>query len=197
MDIGSGSITNIVSAMSLIISIGVAVIYYTGNKHKVYTIESEYINGLIRWHSEVVTVLILLKLTVRNVDIVSRQDNLARLSALIECGRFYFPNIYRDKPYGKYKPPAYQGYRSLVLDFLVASYNLFSKDEIRSKDLEQARFFQMNFTSIVFDIVVPTERLEKLKALTGKYFVQEKIFEDFKDTGDASLLEHIWNKPRL
>jgi len=50
----------------------------------------------------------------------------SRLSALIDEGRLYFPNI-KDPKKGANKDPAYRGHRQKILDDLVAFYDLLDR----------------------------------------------------------------------
>lgn len=52
----------------------------------------------------------------------------SRLSALIDQGRFFFPNSYHEE-YGLDKPEAYRGYRHPILDYLVGAYQIIDTEE--------------------------------------------------------------------
>ena len=60
---------------------------------------------------------------------IEKENCLRRLSALIDRGRWYFPNVDQDE-YGLTKELAYRGHRQPILDHLVGAYDLVS-------DLEQ------------------------------------------------------------
>lgn len=183
-------IANIIAGFSLLLSISLAIFYLRDRRHAKYQVENEYTNNLLKWHGEVVTILIKLRLMHAQGQAITPNDDLARLSAFIEQGRFFFPNIDRFD-YGQDKPPAYRGYRNVALDFLVASYNLFN-GKISKTELQDAEILQRLFTSVVFEIVRPKNRLEVIRSLTDTLFVQEKCFEDFMKHKDYSALKHIW-----
>ena len=122
------------------------------------------------------------------------QLDLAHLSSLIEQGRFMFPNIEKGDGFGAEKPPAYQGYRNLALDFLVASYNLL-RDPPSDEGRVKLELLQRHFTSVVYEIVRPKERLETIRALTDRYFAKNQSFEDFLKHKDGSVISHIWSDP--
>jgi hypothetical protein len=63
---------------------------------------------------------------------------LARLSALIDHGRLFFPN---DQPnmQGTEKPAAYQGFRQKILTVLVSAYNVLAREAMLSKDGEREK----------------------------------------------------------
>jgi hypothetical protein len=177
----------------LLLSISLAIFYFRDRRHAKFQVESEYINGLLKWHGEVVTTLVKLRLMHSKGQPTQPNDELALLSALIEQGRFFFPNIDRSDDFGREKPPAYRGYRNLALDFLVASYNLFNGN-VSKAALSKAEILQRHFTSLVFEIVRPKNRLETIRSLTDRYFVQEKTFEDFLEHQDSSAIEYIWRR---
>ena len=184
-------IANIIAGLSFLLSISVAIFYLRDRRHAKYQVENEYINNLLKWHGEVVSALIKLRVMHSHGQPSTPNDDLARLSALIEQGRFFFPNIDRLDGYGRDKPPAYRGYRNLALDFLVASYKLFN-DNVSEAELQNAEILQRHFTSVVFEIVRPKNRLETIRSLTDRYFVEEKSFEDFLKHKDSSALKRLW-----
>lgn len=55
----------------------------------------------------------------------SKKTYLAELSALIETGTFYFPNIDQHDNFGAAKPLSYRGYKNVVWNFLVYQCQLF------------------------------------------------------------------------
>jgi len=61
-----------------------------------------------------------------------------RLSALIDQGRMYFPNQAPEAKGGD-KPPAYQGYRQIILTVLVRIYDDVSKFDAASPPAEQQK----------------------------------------------------------
>ena len=124
-------------------------------RHARYAIENDYTKSLLDWHLQVVEIFLRLRLAGETSSNDLRSGELARLSALIEQGRFFFPNIIIDD-FGNEKPPAYRGYRNLALDMLVASYNLFLGGDKTKKN--RAETLQRHFTSIVFEIVRPAPR---------------------------------------
>jgi hypothetical protein len=187
-------VANIIAGLSLTVSCFLAIFYLLDRRHARFSIKRDHVDNLLRWHSEVVQLLARLRLvSLENPG--AREKDLALLSAKIEEGRFFFPNIDRSDGFGADKPPAYQGYRNLALDFLVASYNLFSNDD-RSTNLAQAASLQRHFTSVVFEIVRPHERLKEIRKLTDRYFIKEHSFENFLETGNSEVIEHVWRAPR-
>ena len=191
MDLGSDQFANLVSYISLAISSLLAIFYIRDRRNTKYSIENEYTNNLLKWHADVVSVLIELRSYAQASDDDKKRQLLLNLSSLIEQGRFYFPNIKPDE-YGTEKPPAYRGYRNITLDFLVASYNLHHKESNQQLS-QQAEHLQRLFTSIVFEVVRPSDRLKLIHQLTDKYFVQNLSIEDLEKADQIEALSHIWN----
>lgn len=182
-------IDTIIASLSLMLSLGLAFFYIRDRRQARFLVENDYINYLATWHGQVVGVLIRASHQDLDRESIEHRSELATLSALIEQGRFFFPNI--KNAYGSDKPPAYRGHRNLALDFLVAAYNLLKK-EPTLKNKAQLELLQKYFTSVVFEIVQPEQRLKTIKALTNRYFIEEKSFEDFLKHRDESILDHIW-----
>jgi hypothetical protein len=123
----------------------------------------------------------------------SKRSLLLKLSSLIEQGRFYFPNI-SPNGYGIEKPPAYRGYRNVALDFLVASYKLHHKPYSEHAE-EQAAYLQRLFTSVVFEVVRPADRLATIRKLTDRYFVKDLSVEDLEEPDQIDAVRHMWDRP--
>src|SRR5262245_27582342 len=67
-----------------------------------------------------------------------------RLSALIDCGRLFFPNHEPDKK-GADSPAAYQGFRQRILSRLVSAYTVVSKFErLKSDEHRLERLARLN-----------------------------------------------------
>ncbi|MBG6288496.1 hypothetical protein I5I61_13675 [Pseudomonas nitroreducens] len=189
MQLGSSEITNLISYASLFISGILAIFYIRDRRHAKYTIENEYCSQLLDWHKATVEVLIAL---------ISRKDEekgdlLIRLSVAIEQGRFFFPNI-KPEAHGQEKPPAYRGYRNIALDFLVATYNLHRTPTTKATR-EKAIYLQRLYTSVVYEVVRPTDRLNTIRALTDKYFVKDISVDDLLDQKEIEVVSHIWDRP--
>ncbi|TGK55733.1 hypothetical protein [Leptospira kanakyensis] len=168
--------TDIIAAASALISFYTLVFYLKDRKRLRHSILVNHINNLVEWHSDTVNILIKLQFTAKNNKPLD--DLKADLSIQIEKGRFFFPNINKKDNFGIDKPKAYQGYRSLALDFLVYSFEIYSKEN-PLKYLEHANRLQREYTSIVWEIVSPAENLIEIHKLTDRYLHQEKILEDY------------------
>jgi hypothetical protein len=182
------NITDWISIGALIISI-LAFLYAYFTNTKKYELKFQYIKEIGDWHSKTVEVLIKMKLFLKNDSNVNKYELLSQLSSLIEIGRMYFPNINKNDNFGKEKPKAYQGYRNLILDYLVYSYNIFERSDFQNytKHLD---ILQRHFTSHLYDIINPRENLKETKKYTKKDFTKELCFEDFisKDPDNIELM---------
>ena len=191
MQLGSTEFTNVIAYVSLLVSGALAVFYIRDRRHAKYAIESEYSNQLLVWHASVIDVLVVLRNSSKLKNEEEKRSLLLRLSSLIEQGRFFFPNIKPDD-YGAEKPPAYRGYRNIALDFLVASYNLHHKP-YTEKAGKQAEYLQRLFTSVVFEVVRPSERLVKIRELTDRYFVKNLSIENLEEQDQIDAISHMWD----
>lgn len=169
--------SDVITGLSLLLSLGLAFFYIRDRAHAKYTISNDYIRELLDWHNRVIDVLMRFRHLRRTKDNPDFQQDLACLSSLIEQGRFYFPNLVENS-YGSNKPAAYRGYRNLALDFLVEFYDIANRSNHDKSDQDLLVALQRYFTSIVFQIVRPTDRLNTIKRLTDQYFVKDHSAND-------------------
>src|SRR6266480_731476 len=162
---------NLVSIGALIVSI-VALLYAYFTNTKRYELKSQYIKEITDWHAKTVEVLIRMKLDLHGQVTTNKNELLSQLSSLIEIGRLYFPNIDKKDNFAKEKPKIYQGYRNLMLDFLVYSYTIFESDDAK-KHIEHLDFLQKQFTSFFYEIVNPKEIIKEAKKYTQKEYYKE------------------------
>lgn len=162
------SLTDWISIISIVIAV-VALLYSVLSNTKKYELTYQYYNDVLSWHNQVVESLTNLRLNY--LDATQKTTYLSRLSSLIEYGRFYFPNIDRKDGFGKDKPMAYQGYRNVILDFLVYEYQIFEKTDCE-KYLKHTEALQRLFTSYVFQYLEPQKHHKKIRKNTD---ISEKI----------------------
>ena len=174
---------DVIAGLSLLLSLSLARFYLRDREHARYTIRSDYTRELLDWHNRVVDVLMRFRHLKRRRDAADFQQDLACLSSLIEQGRFYFPNIVHND-HGAGKPAAYRGYRNLALDFLVEFYDIVTHSSHDQSDRQLLTELQRYFTSIVFQVVRPKDRLDKFKQLTDQYFVKDHTVNDIIDNPD-------------
>jgi hypothetical protein len=133
-------------------------------------------SDLIRWSDEVIGVLAETYEILREKGVsyvaaefpARRIAKRAHLSALIDRGRLFFPNVHDGKK-GLDKDAAFQGYRQPALDALVDAYDLLGKTgDTSGPELEAADEFmkqRRRFVSEVFKAVDPVRRGMTLKEL--------------------------------
>lgn len=193
MELGSPQMANVVAFVALVISATVALFNIRDRRNAKYSIASDYSNQLMVWHGSVIGVLSELRSASKAASEERKRSLLLNLFTLIEQGRFYFPNI-KPEEYGTEKPPAYRGYRNIALDFLVASYNLHHKPYTETS-FKQAEYLQRLFTSVVFEVVRPADRLRTIHEITDRYFVQDLSVEDLENDDQIEAVSHMWDKP--
>jgi hypothetical protein len=186
MDMNSDYLSVFISFASFVISIVAITFYFKDRKREKFALVNEYFKQLLEWHGETVEILISLRNSVSQDGMPERSVLMCKLSSQIEKGRFFFPNIDLKDDFGSEKPEAYQGYRNLAIDFLVYSYNLFSKKN-PSHYLKHAENMQREFTSIVFQVVRPRKNLQEIKKLTNRFYMPSKIFEDYLEKNPDSI----------
>lgn len=164
-----------ISIISIIVAIG-ALVYSILSNTKKYELTYQYYNDILQWHNEAVEVLIYLRLSEPDSD--NRTTNLTKLSTLIEQGRFYFPNVNKGDCFGKNKPFAYQGYRNVILDFLVYSYQLFIRSDYM-RYVKHAEQLQRLFTSYAFQYLEPQKRRKQISSKTSIKKDKEFTIDDF------------------
>ena len=158
-----------------------ALIYSILSNTKKYELTYQYYSDILKWHNEVVEVLVYLRLTKHTEK--QRFSYLAKLSALIENGRFYFPNIQLGENIDEKKPLAYRGERVVILDFLVYAYNVFRKND-NKKYLNHVESLQKLFTSSVFEYLEPRKQKNRINRNT--LIIKDK---------DATLDNFLKDKP--
>lgn len=177
------NISDWIAVISLSISV-IALIYSFISNTKKYELTYQYYNDILIWHNQVIEVLTSLKLNDTNDEL--KKQMLVKLSSLIESGRFYFPNIDRKDGFGKQKPIAYQGYRNVILDFLVYEYQLFEKDDYKQY-LKHAEILQRFFTSYVFQYLEPSKQKKKIHKKTNIKVHTEFTINEFLSKSPESI----------
>lgn len=174
-------ISDLLALVSILVTIIIAVIggiYAIITNTKRFELAEQYKNELLSWYGKVVFVICKLQGECSGKE---RNNTLQELSALIEIGRFYFPNINKKDDFGKEKPLAYQGYRHIALDFLILIYQM-ADDANISKCREKIEYMERNFTSIVFEVVSPNKRIKSIKQYAKITMPREMSIEDFMDS---------------
>ncbi len=136
-------------------------------------------NDIIRWSDEAIIVLaeaheMLCEKGVGYPDNEFRQKRSAcraRISAIIDRGRLFFPNVDLGDNHGGDKEAAYKGHRQPALEALVSAYRLLGEagaqagpDNAASEGLMAIR---RGFVAEVFKAVEPERRGMTLKELSA------------------------------
>jgi hypothetical protein len=168
-----------IATASLLVAFSAFIYAYLTNTKK-YELTSLYRVEILSWYSETIEILVRLRIEATDnfKDNSVKKELLSKLSAKIEIGRFYFPNVDKGDKFGEEKPLAYKGYRNLMLEFLVFSYQLFERQDT-IKFIKHAETLQRHFTSQLFEIIDPKNFLKETKKHTDKTFSKELAFEDF------------------
>lgn len=154
---------------------------------KKYEVKKDYQHVILDWFSNTTKILIELRflLTAKPEIVNCVQDREAKkitlmslLSAQIEIGRLYFPNIDKGDGFGSEKPRAFRGYRNLTLDFLVFSYNILLSKDVQKYESHLIRL-QREFTSIICETINPEDFLNEVKKHSEKFFSHNLSYEEF------------------
>ncbi|MCK5130255.1 MAG: hypothetical protein KAQ68_10400 [Clostridiales bacterium] len=173
----TNSITIIVSISSLIIAIFSVVYTVVSNREK-FVITSSEREKILDWYEKVNKIIIELNHRLLNNDDTNRLPLLSELSALIEVGRFYFPNVDEKDGFGDYKPLAYRGYRNLVLEFLVYIYQIGNHKDA-TLYTEHIDILRKEFTSSIYAILNPKKYLMKLRRNSYITMRSDAVLNDF------------------
>ncbi|MDD2492897.1 MAG: hypothetical protein RBR48_04070 [Bacilli bacterium] len=151
-----------IALISIVISF-FALFYSIITNTKKFELSNDLKKEILLWNNKNIHLMNCLKsrLGVKN-------DLLVDLSTQIDVGRYLFPNIKRKDDYGVDKPSAFQGYRNIILDLLVAFHNLceeYNIDKIDySKHLE--KLYKL-YISFIFDTIDPRKTNKLIKKITG------------------------------
>ncbi|MBD1208400.1 MAG: hypothetical protein H9535_08220 [Ignavibacteria bacterium] len=189
MNIEPSVIVSIVSATIAAVSVTIAAISTTvairnfrreqlNQKIQAAKWQKEYFIDLVKWSDES---MILLSEALHLCDLDPQKCEKGKffdirhmlrikLSAQIDKGRWFFPNIDTDR-YGKHKVEAYRGYRHKVLDGLVYTYDSVTKlnyyDGSKNEEIRGSiENFKRQFTSEIQKILAPNSRNKEFKELT-------------------------------
>jgi hypothetical protein len=109
-------------------------------------------------------------------DETKKVEILTKLSALIDTGRWYFPNLWSDK-HGVDKEPAYRGIRQPILDCVVAAYDDLKDGGISGERRRNLTACQRHFVSQVQTVLDPRRRDREINKIIGEWEQSEKLRE--------------------
>ncbi len=180
--------SNWIAIASTIIAIG-ALVYSWASNTKKYEVTDQYRKNVLIWYEEVIKILITLRMSIEASKLTDKDkiDLLSNLSAQIEIGRFFFPNINKGNSYGQNKPLPYRGYRHIVLEFVVMEFNLFKKEDAK-KYLLHAVELQRQFTAHIFELLDPVGFNKSIHRFTDVTFGNDIILEEFLEKDPQSFV---------
>lgn len=101
----------------------------------------------------------------------------AKISRLLDTGRWYFPNHW-SVDYGQHKDPAYRGIRQPILDFVFQAYNAtqaMSQVDACKKSLSQLVSSQRGFVSEVQNVLDPRRREAEVRRVLEEFQTVERL----------------------
>lgn len=177
------NLDNMLALAAIIVTIiisSIGGVYAVLHNTKKYELTEKYRAELLKWYEETVTVMIsIVHLTPASNRSEQKRILLSKLSVLAEVGRFYFPNVDKKDGYGSEKPMAYQGYRHIILEFLLHFYETALQDD----GDQDAYLWQLEraFTSEIFKIINPHERIREYSKKTEIIIPKGISLEDYLD----------------
>lgn len=185
------SIGNFAELASVVIALA-ALVYTYSTYTKKYELRSQYRREILIWYTETLDILVRLKLEAKSntLNVELKRELLAKLSARIDIGRFYFPNVKQDNQFGIHKPIAFQGFRNVVIEFLVLSYEIYSNSTVKTH-IGHAEMLQRHFTSAIYEVIDPLSFAEETNKFTNKKFNQNLAFEDYISKDPEALSRYM------
>lgn len=150
----------------------------------------QHFQAMQRWAEEVCLTISEARHLVRSSPEYSARkvSIMARLSASIDTGRWYFPNTQADA-IGLHKEPAYRGYRQPVLAYVVAAYRALEDDRPDEEAREELLRCQRLFVSDVQLALDPRRRGAELDSYRHNTLIPvRQVHNDGEDgQGSATL----------
>lgn len=144
----------------------------------------QYFMAVRKWANDVCCALSEAIHTAGSPDEQRKLSIQIRLSYLIDTGRWYFPNQWKDN-YGTSKEPAYRGIRQPVLDCVVEAYLLLEK---ASASKEKLVSIQREFVSHIQESLDPRKREEEIKRILRE-FEQSECLRNAPESSQDLLVD--------
>lgn len=136
----------------------------------------QYFNSVRIWAEDVCSAISEATHIVEYTDL--REEDkisaLIKLSALVDTGRWYFPNRWTDD-YGTHKEPAYRGVRQPILDCVVFSYNALKNAGPEYDAKSELLLCQREFVSHIQAVIDPRKREQEINKILGEFEVAERL----------------------
>ncbi|MEQ8438760.1 MAG: hypothetical protein RIB65_14800 [Ilumatobacter fluminis] len=178
MDIWLAAAATLIALISLAVSIWSAIRSHSQAERSA---RDSYLERMRDWADETVEIVVGLNRLCRQSCLeetfMGNRDQLrTRLSAQIEKGRWFFPNLLEDRV-GERKQAAYRGLRQPILDHLVDVYNCVdSVDWLTRAECQPAiRKSQRGFVSEVQLRLDPKQRDNTYQDLLDRYEAIERL----------------------
>lgn len=177
----------IVAIIGIVVTVIISVIggiYAIVTNTKKFELKENYCKELLNWYTSTNRILIRFIHSIKDDEFYSDDFQnekihlISELSLAIEIGRFYFPNIIKNDKFGEEKPLAYQGYRHIVLEFLMYFYDIVSNDNT-DIDIHRLITAERMFTSFVFEAVNPRKRIKDYSKHSDMEIPEGMAIEDF------------------
>jgi hypothetical protein len=171
---------------------------------------AEWMRALRDWASEAIDVLSEAVYASDGIQGHVPSDDarryIPRLSALIDRGRLFFPNQYKEK-YGTNKPPAFRGLRHAALDPLVSALIVLEgnaevlkevHDYVADNRRDVLRELQMEFVSHIQQILDPGGHNQKIAWIIKDSEEQTDTILGRKNLGHTTLglVRHVVKRLR-
>ncbi|HCG62422.1 MAG TPA: hypothetical protein DEZ27_01090 [Sphaerochaeta sp.] len=188
LNIGSAFIF---ASISLIISLVTIFVNVKSSKRETFTAKMGYYGKILDWYKE--TIFLMKRIEHKSDIHESYEWDLASLSAQVEYGRFFFPNIQEDE-YGEDKPEAYRGFRNITLDFIVAYYNLFKLNLRGEFPIDAPTIIQRYFTSEVFKLINPKSYVKQAeKCVDSKLTNEDQLRHQIGKNDQNLIIDLVFN----
>lgn len=138
----------------------------------------QYFNSVRIWAQEVCTAISEATHIVEysGLDEESKRVVLIKLSALIDTGRWYFPNQWTEN-YGRHKEPAYRGVRQPILDCVVSAYDILKNSDPEYDAKSGLMLCQREFVSHIQAVIDPRKREQEINKVLSEFEVAERLRE--------------------
>lgn len=136
----------------------------------------QYFNSVRIWAEDVCSAISEATHIVEYTDLTEedKMPVLIKLSALIDTGRWYFPNRWTDD-YGTHKEPAYRGVRQPILDCVVFSYDALKNAGPEYDAKAELLVCQREFVSHIQAVIDPRKREQEINKILGEFEVAERL----------------------
>jgi hypothetical protein len=203
-------IKTVTSIIAVILSFtALAISLYSSKKNSIvkkFELSITIHDKILKWYSETIDTLSFLRFRAHSILKYKVPDTkiehpfyleffkeTAKLSVLIEKGRYFFPNIERRNEAAENKLSTFHGKRQAILDVLVLYYNICEKSDLftvdKEKGIDAMLKLQKLFTEWIMKVLNPKDYNEAIKKQTKQNPTIDKTFLEFIDDNACVLLK--------